>query len=68
MGLSFHYRSEFPESRAGLSCCDIGADLFFPVGTMGPAPLQIDEAKRIYRACPAQAACLAWAMDGVITA
>jgi hypothetical protein len=59
MGLSLHYRSEFPESRAGLSCCDIEAGLFFPVGTIGPALRQIDEAKRI---------CLAWAMDGVITA
>jgi hypothetical protein len=29
---------------------------------------QIDEAKRICRAGPARAACLAGAMDGVITA
>ncbi len=68
MALSFHYRSEFPGSRVGLSCCDIEADLFFPAGTTGPALRQIDEAKRICRTCPAQAACLAWAMDGVITA
>jgi WhiB family transcriptional regulator, redox-sensing transcriptional regulator len=68
MRLSFHRQSEFPESRAGLSCRDIEADLFFPVGTIGPAQRQIDEAKPICRACPARAACLAWAMDGVITA
>ena len=43
------------------------ADLFFPVGTIGPALRQIDEAKRICRACPAQAACLAWAIDHGIT-
>jgi WhiB family transcriptional regulator, redox-sensing transcriptional regulator len=43
------------------------ADLFFPVGTIGPALPQIDEAKRICRACPAQAACLAWAIDHGVT-
>jgi WhiB family transcriptional regulator, redox-sensing transcriptional regulator len=66
--LSFHYQSEFPECRAGLSCPDIEADLFFPVGTIGPAQRQVEVAKSICRACPAWAACLAWAMDGVITA
>jgi WhiB family redox-sensing transcriptional regulator len=30
---------------------------------MGPALRQIDEAKRICRACAARAACLAWAID-----
>ena len=39
----------------------------FPIGTMGPALRQIDEAKRICRACPAQAACLAWAIEHGIT-
>jgi hypothetical protein len=69
MGLSFRYQSEFPESRAGLPCRDIGAGVFFfPGGTIGPTPRQIDEAQRICRAYPTQAACLAWTMDGVITA
>jgi WhiB family redox-sensing transcriptional regulator len=49
------------------TCRDLDADFFFPVGTIGPAQRQIDEAKRICRACPAQAACLAWAMDQGIT-
>ena len=53
--------------RDDASCRDADADLFFPVGTMGPARRQIDEAKRICRACPAQAACLAWAIDHGIT-
>jgi hypothetical protein len=68
MRFSFHYRSEFPESRAGLSAPDIEADLFFPVGTIGPAQRPIDVAKPICRACPARTACLAWVMHGVITA
>ena len=53
--------------RDDAACRDADADLFFPVGTMGPALRQIDEAKRICRACPAQAACLAWAIDHGIT-
>jgi hypothetical protein len=48
--------------RDEAACRDVDADLFFPVGTMGPGPRQIEEAKRICRACPAQAACLAWAI------
>ena len=45
------------------ACRDADPDLFFPVGTAGPALRQIEEAKRICRACPAQARCLAWALD-----
>jgi hypothetical protein len=42
--------------RDDAACRDADADLFFPVGTIGPALPQIDEAKRICRACPAQPA------------
>jgi hypothetical protein len=52
--------------RDDAACRDADADLFFPVGTMGPALRQIDEAKRICPACPAQAACLAWAVDHAV--
>jgi WhiB family transcriptional regulator, redox-sensing transcriptional regulator len=60
-------RIGFTDWRDDAACRDAEADLFFPVGTMGPALRQIDEAKRICRACPAQAACLAWAIDHGIT-
>ena len=60
-------RIGFTDWRDHAACRDADADLFFPVGTMGPALRQIDEAKRICRACPAQAACLAWAIDHEIT-
>jgi WhiB family redox-sensing transcriptional regulator len=53
--------------RDHAACRDADADLFFPVGTMGPALRQIDEAKRICWTCPAQAACLDWAMEHGIT-
>ena len=47
--------------RDDAACRDADWDLFFPVGTTGPALRHIDEAKRICRACPAQTQCLAWA-------
>ncbi|GHI83111.1 WhiB family transcriptional regulator [Streptomyces xanthophaeus] len=39
-------------------------DLFFPIGTGGPALLQAEEAKAVCRRCPVLDACLAWALDG----
>jgi WhiB family transcriptional regulator, redox-sensing transcriptional regulator len=49
--------------RDDAACRDADPDLFFPVGTTGPALRQIGEAKRICRTCPAQTQCLAWALD-----
>lgn len=53
--------------RDDAACREADPDLFFPIGTTGPALRQIGEAKRVCRTCPAQAQCLAWALDnGVI--
>lgn len=38
-------------------------DLFFPIGTTGPALDQIEEAKEICRPCPVKAECLEWAIS-----
>jgi WhiB family redox-sensing transcriptional regulator len=38
---------------------DTDPKLFFPIDTTGPALRQVGRAKRICRACPAQAQCLA---------
>ena len=38
-------------------------DLFFPVGTSGPAQVQIAEAKAVCRRCPVRPACLTWALE-----
>jgi WhiB family redox-sensing transcriptional regulator len=37
-------------------------ELFFPIGTTGPAALQLKEAKRVCAGCPVQSLCLEWAM------
>jgi WhiB family redox-sensing transcriptional regulator len=44
------------------ACRDTDPDLFFPVGTTGPAVLQIETAKSICRSCDAQADCLEFAL------
>ncbi len=38
-------------------------ELFFPVGTSGPAVVQIAEAKSVCRRCPVQTDCLTWALE-----
>jgi WhiB family transcriptional regulator, redox-sensing transcriptional regulator len=53
--------------RGEAACLDADTDLFFPVGPVGPALRQVDEAKRICRTCPVQARCLAWALDHGVT-
>ena len=49
--------------RNDAACLDVDPDLFFPIGTTGPALDQIDRAKRICRACPVRQRCLAWALE-----
>ncbi len=50
------------EWRREAACRDTDPDLFFPVGTTGPAIEQIDEAKAVCRACHAQSLCLEYAL------
>ncbi len=44
------------------SCRDTDPDLFFPIGTTGPAIEQIDSAKAVCHECGAQRACLEFAL------
>jgi WhiB family transcriptional regulator, redox-sensing transcriptional regulator len=53
---------EHEDWRDDGACLHADPDLFFPVSATGPALRQVDEAKRICRACPVQAPCLAWAL------
>ncbi len=38
-------------------------DLFFPVGTSGPALDQVAAAKAVCQSCPVMAACRTWALE-----
>jgi len=48
--------------RTDSACKDTDPELFFPVGTTGPAITQIEMAKAVCRICPVQAHCLEFAL------
>ena len=54
--------TEHADWRDHAACLHAHPDLFFPVSATGPALLQVDQAKRIWRACPVRMPCLAWAL------
>ena len=51
------------EWRVLASCQDTDPDLFFPVGTTGPAIEQIANAKAVCDACPVKEPCLEFALS-----
>lgn len=44
-------------------CRDEDPELFFPIGSTGPALLQIEEAKQVCGRCPVTEPCLQWALE-----
>ncbi|MEJ7585573.1 MAG: WhiB family transcriptional regulator, partial [Acidimicrobiales bacterium] len=50
------------EWRRRSACRDTDPELFFPVGTTGPAIEQIQSAKAVCRSCEAQTECLEYAL------
>jgi WhiB family redox-sensing transcriptional regulator len=44
-------------------CRDEDPELFFPIGTTGPAIVQIEQAKAVCQRCPAVQSCLDWALS-----
>lgn len=53
--------------RNRAACRDESPELFFPVGTSGPALRQIAEAKAVCARCPVTAECGQFALDHGIT-
>ncbi|MDL5199417.1 WhiB family transcriptional regulator [Streptomyces sp. ALI-76-A] len=49
--------------REHAACRHEDPDLFFPIGTTGPALVQQEQAKSVCRRCPVQGQCLEWALD-----
>ncbi|MCQ9134268.1 MULTISPECIES: WhiB family transcriptional regulator [Streptomyces] len=49
--------------REHAECRTEDPDLFFPIGTSGPALLQTEQAKAVCRRCPVREPCLEWAME-----
>jgi WhiB family redox-sensing transcriptional regulator len=50
------------EWRLTAACRDTDPDLFFPVGTTGPALEQIEQAKKVCRECLSSQECLEFAL------
>jgi hypothetical protein len=44
------------------ACQDEDPELFFPIGSTGPALQQLQHAKRVCAGCPVQSRCLEWAV------
>jgi len=53
---------EHDDWREYSACRDTDPDLFFPVGTTGPAIEQIENAKAVCRVCDVQKQCLDYAL------
>ncbi|KOG35171.1 WhiB family transcriptional regulator [Streptomyces resistomycificus] len=49
--------------RDHAACRQEDPDLFFPIGSTGPALVQQEQAKAVCRRCPVQEPCLQWALD-----
>lgn len=48
--------------RHDANCREEDPELFFPVGSGGPATSQIAQAKAVCHRCPVASDCLAWAL------
>ncbi len=48
--------------RTRAACLDEPIELFFPIGTTGPALDQIEEARAVCARCEVRAICLEWAL------
>ena len=49
--------------RREAACASQDPELFFPIGTAGPAVRQTEQAKQICGGCPVRMACLEWALN-----
>ncbi|RYV49297.1 WhiB family transcriptional regulator [Pengzhenrongella frigida] len=49
--------------RHRAACLNEDPELFFPIGTAGPAQHQLEQARVICHRCPVIDACLAWSLE-----
>jgi WhiB family redox-sensing transcriptional regulator len=49
--------------RMDAECRDADPEIFFAVGSTGPAARQIEQAKEICHDCPVECQCRNWALD-----
>lgn len=49
--------------RMRAACREVDPDLFFPIGSTGPALVQTEDAKEVCATCPVREQCLRWALE-----
>lgn len=49
--------------RSSAACVEEDPEVFFPIGSTGPAVEQVDRAKAICRRCAVTEQCLEWALE-----
>lgn len=49
--------------RTHAACRDEDPDLFFPIGSTGPALVQTEDAKAVCGGCSVREECLRWALE-----
>ena len=49
--------------RHRAACREEDPELFFPIGTTGPAILQVETAKQVCQRCDVSGDCLEWAIE-----
>ncbi|AHU90322.1 WhiB family transcriptional regulator [Trueperella pyogenes] len=49
--------------RHRAECLNEDPELFFPIGSSGPAMAQVERAKAVCSRCDVQETCLKWALD-----
>jgi WhiB family redox-sensing transcriptional regulator len=49
--------------RSLAACLDYEPELFFPIGSTGPALSQLVDAQQVCLSCPVREDCLQWAFD-----
>ena len=57
-----HWPGEVPTWQRSANCLGVDPDLFFPVGSTGPAVEQIASAKAVCGTCEARSSCLEFAL------
>ncbi len=64
MALNYRYNADWDSDdwRTQAACREAPPDMFFPVGSTGPALNQIDAAKAVCRGCDVQSECLEFAL------
>lgn len=54
--------------RDAAACLGADPEMFFPVGSSGPAEAEVLDAKRVCGQCPVSVPCLRWALSHGVTA